>query len=218
MKQPKTSLLLLAALAAALSTHAQSRRGLWVTPNTALGAGTLSDIYWDSYESNLSAYFSIGADVGYMFNNYIGLFTGLNLAGYGYVIEDYNYQNPDLQYTGTQSRIEVPLYARFVAARPGRFGFFAHAGFKYGFLTGHKNYIEINGDRTALPQKDDMNNFSVSPFAYLGVHIPAGRRLEMMLGPEFSYQYTDLFSSASNMTGHYFNIGLKFGVGIKCGR
>ncbi|PSK95141.1 outer membrane beta-barrel protein [Taibaiella chishuiensis] len=213
----KQALLFVAALAAALSAHAQSRRGLWVTPNSAIGLGGLVNKEYIPYKNNVSVYLGIGVDAGYMFGDHVGLFTGLNYCGYGYAL-DQSDRNNDRLLVGTQAMLELPLYLRFVSTTAGRFGFFTHVGFKYGFLVGQKDFIQVDGKRSDAPTRAKYNDQSFSPFVYLGMNIPAGRRVEMTLGPELTYQASNLFASGSSMRANYLNVGIKFGVGIKATR
>ncbi len=213
----KKSLLFVVAVATALSVSAQSRRGLWITPNSAIGLGGLVNKEQIRYKNNLSVYLSAGVDAGYMFGDHVGIFSGLNYCGYGYAL-DQSDRYTDRLFIGTQSMLEVPVYLRFVATRPGRFGFFPHAGFQYGFLLGQKDFVQVDGKRSDAPSREKYNDQSCSPFVYLGMNIPAGRRVEMTLGPEFIYQASNLFASGSAMRANYLNIGLKFGVGIKASR
>lgn len=214
----KKTLLLITALTATLCSFAQSRKGLWVTPHVAFGAGTLINKEFIAYDNNLSIYFNAGADVGYMFNDHMGVFAGLSYAGYGFAFDVSGRQYGDALLIGAQGMLEIPTYFRFVASKPHRFGFFTNAGFKYGFLVDEENYLQFDDDKTPLPDGYNYNSLSVSPFVYLGMNIPAGRRVEMTLGPEFVYQFTNLFDAGQTMSANYFNIGLKLGVGIKCGK
>jgi len=211
---------------------AVSRHGLWVRPSFAIGGGTVvgADL-GPNVSTDLSVQISAGVDVGYMFTDKVGLFTGIGIGGYGASFSFYDYPYNAELITSTVYT-EIPLYFQFVSSRVDKTGFFLNVGLKNGFLSGCETTIKEN-DGTGWYSETQNGNlpdkiyteYSLSPFTYFGVNIRCGNRVDINLGPEITVQATNLFSNTlasgsynSNIGGHYLLLAFKMGIGIHCTR
>jgi len=218
------------AMAQSPAATASSRRGLWVRPAFAIGGGT---VVGADFGANVSTDFSIqisgGVDVGYMFTDKVGLFTGIGIGGYGASFSSYSYIYKE-ELIASTVYTEIPLYFQFISSHADKTGFFLNVGFKNGFLSGcETQYKMYDGTGWSTATTNDNSDklysqYSFSPFTYFGVNIRCGNRVDIDLGPEITIQATNLFSNNTNgasggsVGGHYLLFAFKMGVGIHCTR
>jgi len=177
----------------------------------------MTDNYPNYLDPQFSVILGVGVEASYMFGDHFGIGTGVNYTGYGYLWEGYGAGvGGTISYTGAQSMLEVPIFLRMVSGNGG--GFFVNFGLINSFLLGSEQKVELSGDEIAKATGSESNadfaSVSISPFVYLGGNIRCGNRVQMTVGPQFSYQLNTNFSNSSGLDGHYFNIALKVGVGI----
>lgn len=210
-----------------------SRSGFWVRPTLSGGITTLTEtnLVANGYKATpqVKETATVGVDFGGMFNDHVGLFAGVHYTSRKYEMKFSTY-NAYLSMIGEMNYTEIPFYFRFITSNYRRLGYFMDIGFSTGFLSGCKTtaegrqngklayYDEEKGNKERLYQ-----NISVTPTLYLGFNIPAGARLDINVGPQVSYQSTNLFDDATNdygtpLNGHFFNFELKAAFGIKCTR
>jgi hypothetical protein len=177
---------------------------------------------------NFSIQISGGADIGYMFNDKVGIFTGIGIGGYGAHFSYGNYIG-EIDMTNSTVYMEIPVFFQFISSHAGHSGFFFNVGFKNGFLVGCTTEVKVQEygypDQAHTIEGNDenfYNNYSFSPFTYFGFNIRCGSNVDIDLGPEVTLQATSLFNDSnknidgSTWDGHYLNFALKMGVNIHC--
>lgn len=122
MKNTAKKLILSTFAATSVLLSYGQRTGLWITPHMAVGAGTMTDTYPLEWTPKASAIFTIGADATYMFNNHIGVATGITYGGYGFLWEQINLRDGEkVEVQCAQATLDVPIYFRAVTGSGGGF-------------------------------------------------------------------------------------------------
>lgn len=212
----KTSLLAPALLFFTL-THGQTRQGLWIAPGFHFGSGMVLPST-KLVDVPINFYGGGGIDAGYMFDDHIGIYSGL-----AYSITVYNLQlqfsRPYTQQThGEQHQLEIPLFFRFITADAGKPGLLIDAGIKQGLLLATKTRIEdhYGGKTETTYDKSLYPGYSVAPFVYIAADLSKKGRPGMTLGLQIMYRITNTFSDTRVNTGHYLMAGIRLSVPVRC--
>ncbi len=236
-------LLFVALSGLSISAFGQGEQGFWLGINGAVTGGSLfsHNIHVSSVEMkpDISVNYSGGIEAGYMFHERVGIFVGAGISMYHYMI---NPKEPPslgrlIQIGGASTFFDLPVGIKYMYFQRKGFSFFVAAGAKTSLLVDHEidyRFRNANWDdyRETLGSADSIevyNNLAVTPFVFLGIHIPAGR-FSINIGPEISYQLTNLFKQPyvpaqarsffrefrySDWQAHYFNAGLKIYIGFR---
>lgn len=210
-------LLLAVLLLSTITAHAASRKGFYLGFNTGIGAST---VYYDNFATNYSIpvtispdlFYGIGVSVGGMFNNHIGLFSGVNFSKYNYTFKVAPGNSADQE----QGFIDIPINLRYISSKPGRIGFYLNTGFDISFLYSATVSTSISGYQA----EDNTYDFYVANLVFVlnpGLYIPLGNRGNLFMGPRFQTQSVNNFD---NLDGDYgllmansFNANFSFRLG-----
>lgn len=196
------------------SLQLNAQKGFSVLPNLSIGeVGMTND---NLYEHGLNHYFERyqggGVEAGYMFNNYVGLFAGVNYSEFNYEVQNRPNYTPMLQDYVKQSYIQIPLYFRLHTGKRQHLGFFLHAGFRIESLMAIDESLTIDYQYKHSTSKKGYTSWQVSPMLNFGFHIPCGRRVFLNIGPDTHFHVDDDFDGV--YSGALLQLGGKLSVGI----
>ena len=119
-------LLLLALLAGSLQADAQ-RKGGWLNIQTGFGVSALRNHEFGSalgVEVKSQPSFSFAAQIGYMFDDFAGIYTGLGFTRYGWMLEE-SYLDQRVSLESKQHYVQLPVFLQIQtskAGKPGAYG------------------------------------------------------------------------------------------------
>lgn len=191
---------------------AQSRKGLTISPSVTVSAA-VADGYYNidpmtqlELKTDIGGSMTSGIDVGYMFNNKLGLFSGI---GYRFTTLTFT----DYSWTLNQEQIGItqPLYFRWVSSQFGRKGLALNAGihatymYKGTVLSGgssYKNIHEINS-----PQIDIFINPNLNlPAGRTGISVDLGVFASIQLNNNYNYPLSSKIFYAGIRIAHNFRV------------
>lgn len=220
----KQSFVLAVVMLFTFSGYAQ-RKGLNMGGNIDLGMSILfADNLRDYYPTAVSTqnrpdfFFSVQGNIGSMFNNHFGLFTGLGVASYQW---KFHAQNGLAEATAYQSQtyITLPLYLHMITSKPGRPGFFLNFGASLCMLTGAEWKIKSNTQPERNGNnKEDLNGVNVSPFLNLGLSLPLGTRGDLFIGPKMQTQVLNNFDDVDGTEGLLLANTINIGALVRLGK
>ncbi len=222
------------------------RQGLWLNTYGTFGGSILTPatmtIRIDFLESKPAAFHNFGIEAGYMFSNHLGVFAGGGIGTYNYTMKG-DFAGPG-SIKGRNQYWETSLAVHYVSSQGDKPGIFVQAGTKLNFLKSSRTHydFEVTGFRRFEETVSNNKHWlyheeSVLPYLYLGLRLPLSNKGMINIGPEISYQVTNLFfrpnlpneieyfvfsylstNFRANWEGHHLNVGLKASVGWRFGR
>lgn len=166
----------------------------------------------NGFVTSFGRYITGGIDIGYMLNNNADLFGGIAIGNYTYRLTSrpgyttfYNNIN--------EGFVQIPFYLRMHTGIPRHLGFFMNVGFMVEILANVYEQGENAGTTTKSVSLKYYNSTNVSPFLYLGLHVPCGRRVFLNIRPDIHYHLANDFKSTRQ--GHLWQFGGKMGCGIR---
>lgn len=207
----KKAIILSITLLASLQSFSQ-RKGFYLGFQAGAGLSSIYDHNVTNPDASYSArlYNAGSIQAGFMFNNHVGLFTGIGSSAYRF-----NFYGrvgiESMEIDQTQSFIEIPLFVRVVTSKYRKVGFLVNAGFIYSALSNAQfdGTIKYGSTTTATasgePNKSDFESNNISLFALTGITIPAGKRLDINIGPEFRAMTQENFAPG-DLEGKLFSV------------
>jgi hypothetical protein len=209
-------------LIAFLNASAQ-RNGISLEPIIGYGSGNNFDFNDQSKDAA-----KIGCGIVHMFNDHFGISSGLQYSSITSTYGDNstnmslnsssNYSNYNGSIQWTFNYLEVPLLFRYISSKDNKIGFFAEAGFNFGFLIGSSmsgTITQTYNDFTSFPftttSSVDMVNgnvpgtsaFNISGHLAFGIFIPLSRKCSLIIDGEINYGLTSVGNGNSDII--YFN-------------
>ncbi len=205
------SLFFLTLLTVSLQVQAQ-RQGLWLNFQSGYGSSSISNgDRVSSFSSGVKPgprYF-MGLQLGYMFDDHTGWFSGLSYSRYTWR-EEITTQLVNATLENRQNYIQIPLYVQFATSKPGKPGAYFQVGVNANILTNAISSLHDNGNgRTII--KDESLKKAVKPFAILpfigaGAYIPFSRSMHLEAGACFDYDFNDNMKRETKHKGNLYSI------------
>lgn len=167
------------------------------------------------YELNIFVpNFSLGVKSRLRQNFYLDLGVSSALSG-----ESYSYELADSTYSykSTYSYFAIPIKIQYISGN--KWKLIAGIGLQPQILVGYKQEITWNdrngksGEKT-VKDKDDLNFFSISALANLGVSWQLKKNTSIFLLPEFRYDLSNTYLKQAPYNRKGFFIGGQIGLSI----
>jgi hypothetical protein len=175
---------------------AQSRKGFIFNPSIQFGSTGHSEPFLES-----DYYINGSINLGYMFGNRLGMFSGIGMSNYNLVYDD-SYE----LVTISTDYIQIPIGVRFISSKFNKFGFYTDFSINTAILT--SVYLE---DKIYNVTSDDPEQFSPILFQFHlnpGIHFGKNKS-SFQIGPVLHASATEMFKDATYISGSLVAVGFR---------
>ncbi len=153
--------------------------------------------------SSTKPLFGGGLEIGYRFNRYFSVYTGMGISRYGFRVKlkkEPHFGNLEwFQVFGHTSYWEMPIRLRYHQVLSDVVALYIDAGVKGGLLQSFRSNYYVNVPslvELTVPQDDrsDFAKWLLNPLLGIGTQLSLGTHFELHIGAECAYGLNDYFA------------------------